>query len=625
MPDTGNLKFFIVFFRFLLCFFDDFICGFFGLLETLYGGRFFLFVALPYFFVKLSIMIYLGFLYPVILFSLNITTWPLADREGLISSFGEWRDGHLHAGIDFPTRKIGEEVYSTSNGWVTRVKTSPWGYGKVVYVKSWSGEIYVYAHLSSFPKTLEKIVRKKQLQIFSYAVEIWFQKGEIPVKEGELIGYTGRSGCYDPHLHFELRDRWNNPVDPLSHGFSVPDTVPPVIKAIRLVPMDESSTISGLHTGKIFEFPKDTILAFVEGKVGIEIETEDKVNTRSGRLGPKEIRLYRNRQLIRREFVDKFSYSNYNDSRFLFDFVFRKRTDRKFRRLFAVPGNNFPFYEGQNGIIDGGSGGKCSIEVYDNARNVARLSINLLDSLGKRTADSSDSYDKNTHFETNGFSSEGEWFDLKKLGAVLKSGDSILIWNFTKSDFRKLKSPDGKCQITLTPNDKINTSLIAVKVDYSEPRTWSWEPPIPFKEKRKIKIYIPEKEKFCSIYEKNGKNWSYLSSTREGKSLVSSITHLGTFGILKDTVAPSVSLKIKSFSSKIPLQINVWDSLSGVDFPSIQTIIDGERTVFMYDPQRKRLVFEYPEEIAKGGHTLKLTLSDRQGNKVSKEWKIVKK
>jgi murein DD-endopeptidase MepM/ murein hydrolase activator NlpD len=573
----------------------------------------------------LGIMIYLGYLYSVILLSLNITTWPLADKEGLLSSFGEWRDGHLHAGVDFPTKKIGEEVYSVSDGWVMKVNTSPWGYGKVVYVRSWSGEIYVYAHLSSFSKSLEKIVRKEQLRILSYAVEIWFKKGEISVKEGEIIGYTGRSGCFDPHLHFELRDRWNNPMDPLERGFSVPDTIPPVIEALRLVPLDESSTISGLHTGKIFESPKDTISAFIEGKAGIEIETVDKVSNRSGRLGPKEIKLYRNRQLIRREFADKFSYTNYKDSRFLFDFVYRMRTGRKFRRLFAEPGNNLPFYEGQSGIISGGNDAKYLIEVYDGARNVTRLSINLLGSPGKGVADSSDLYDKKTQFETNGFSSGGEWFDLKKLGEVLKSGDSILIWNFSKSYFRKLKSPDGKCQITLPPNEKINTSLLAVKVDYAEPGTWKWEPPIPFKEKAKIKIYVLEEEKFCSIYEKNGKSWEHLSSTREGNSLVSSITHLGTFGILKDTVAPLVFLKRKSFSSKIPLEIKVHDPLSGVDFSSIRTFIDGRQTVFNYEPQRKRLIFEYPEEIEKGRHSLKLTLSDKQGNKTSGTWEIVKK
>jgi murein DD-endopeptidase MepM/ murein hydrolase activator NlpD len=570
-------------------------------------------------------MIFFGFFYSVILFSLNATIWPLADREGFISSFGEWRDGHLHAGVDFPTKKVGEEVYSVSDGWVMRIKTSPWGYGKVVYIRSWSGEIYVYGHLSSFGKNLEKKVRKEQLRILSYAVEIWFKEGEISVKGGEVIGYTGRSGCYEPHLHFELRDRWNNPMDPFTRGFSVPDTIPPIIEAVRLVPLDESSTISGLHTGKIFEFPKETISVVVEGKIGIEIETVDKVNTRSGRLGPKEIRLYRNRQLIRREFVDKFSYSNYNDSRFLFDFVYRMRTGRKFRRLFAVPGNDLPFYEGQNGRISGGGSGKYLIEVYDGAHNVSRLSINFLDSEEKYTIDTINIYDENTQFETNGFSSGGKWFDLNKLGSALKSGDSILIWNFTKRNFRELKSPDGKCQIMLSPNEEINTSLLAVKVDYAEPRTWSWEPPIPFKGKTKFKIYCPKKEKFCSVYEKNGEKWDYLSSSREGNYLVGSITHLCAFGVLKDTIAPTVSLKRQSFSSKIPLEINIEDVLSGVDFSSIQTFIDNMQTVFRYDPQRKRLVFEYPKEIVKGRHMLKLILSDRQGNKVSKEWNIVKK
>jgi len=37
------------------------------------------------------------------------------------------------------------------------------------------------------------------------------------------------------------------------------------------------------------------------------------------------------------------------------------------------------------------------------------------------------------------------------------------------------------------------------------------------------------------------------------------------------------------------------------------------------------LIFEHPEEISKGKHELKLILSDRQGNKTSRAWEIVKK
>jgi len=571
-------------------------------------------------------MIFLGYLYSIVLFSLSSdVVWPLAERKGLLSSFGEWRDGHLHAGIDLPTARIGEEVYSVSDGWVTRVKTSPWGYGKVVYIKSWTGETYVYAHLSSFSKDLKKIVRNKQLRKNSYAVEIWFKEGEISIKKGEVIAYTGRSGCVSPHLHFELRDKNNNPIDPFSRGFTVGDTLPPVIKAVRFIPLDESSKVFGSHIGKVFKVASDTISVFVEGRVGLEIETVDMVNTRSGRLGPKEIKLYKNGLLIRREFVDRFSYSNYKDSRFLFDFEYRMKTGRKFRRLFTVSGNGFPFYKGLDGIITGDDTGNYLIEVYDGSGNMSNLVVELIKSLGEKKIESSDLDSNKIVFGTNGFQVFEKWYDLRKTKEFLKSGDSISIWNFTKKKFKKLLSPDGKCQIILNQGDKINSKLIAVRVNSDEDTTWSWEPPIPLKEKVKIKIKVPGGEKLYSLYEKSDWGWSLCSSKREGNYLVAFIDHLGSFGILKDSMPPVVSLKNKYFSSRTPLQINLWDSLSGVDFYSIKTLIDDKQTVFRYDPQKRRLIFEYPEEISKGKHKLNLSLSDRQGNKTSRVWEIVKK
>jgi len=568
----------------------------------------------------------LSYLYAIVFLSLSSDIlWPLLRREGLLSSFGEWREGHLHAGIDLPTKRIGEEVYSVADGWVMRVKVSPWGYGKAVYVKSWTGETYVYAHLSGFFLDLDNKVRREQLLRGCYAVEIWFKEGEIPVKEGEVIAYTGRSGCFDPHLHFELRDENNNPIDPFLRGFTVPDTVSPVIKAVRFIPLDESSTIFGAHIGKVLKVASDTILVSVEGKVGIEIEVVDMVNTRSGKLGPKEIKLYKNGSLIRREFVDKFSYSNYEDSRFLFDFEYRMRTGRKFRRLFTMPGNGFPFYQGDDGIITGDDTGYYLVEVYDGSGNISRLVLKLLNLEGERRSDLGDPDSVKTIFETNGFQVHGKWYDLRRTKEFLKSGDSIAIWNFTKKKFKKMQSPDGKCQIILRQGDRINSKLIAVKVTTGEEVAWSWEPPVPLKRKVKIKIKVPKSEKFYSLYEKNSNGWSFCSSDVEGNYLVAFVDHLGVFGILKDSISPVVSLGRKYFSSKTPLQINAWDSLSGVDFYSIKTLIDDQQTVFRYDPQMKRLIFEHPEEISKGKHKLSVFLSDKQGNKTSEVWEIVKK
>lgn len=551
--------------------------------------------------------------------------WPLSEREGLTSSFGEWRSGHLHAGIDLPINKIGDEVYSSVGGWVMRVKVSPWGYGKVVYIKSPEGEIFVYAHLSDFSSKLRKIVRSKQLRKVSYAVEIWFKKGEIPVEEGEIIAYAGRSGCSAPHLHFEWRDKNNNPIDPFVRGFNVPDTIPPLIKAVRFVPMDEISKISGSHIGRIFEPVSDTISVFIEGTVGIEIETVDRVNKKSGRLGPKEIRLYKNGLLIRREFVDRFSYSNYKDARFLFDFEYRMSTGRKFRRLFAVHGNGLPFYEGGMGIINGGSREYYSVEVFDGSGNKSRLVIHSQDSLADVNFEAEDSYRNKILFETHGFQVYGKWYDLTRTKKILKSGDSIKIWNLTKGKINKLRSPDRKFYMYLNKGDIINSRLIAVRIKSGETKIWKWEPHIPLKKKAKIKVRIPKNGKFCSLYEQNGKEWNFCTSKREGDYLVDNIDHLGSFGVLMDSMPPVVSLSRQIFSSKSPLKINLWDSLSGVDFYSIKTFIDGKQTVFRFDPQKKRLIFEHPEEISGGKHRLKLSLSDRQGNTISRVWQIIKK
>ncbi len=569
-------------------------------------------------------MISLSCIYTLVIFSLNVSQWPLPERKGLLSSFGEWRDGHLHAGIDIPAR-IGEEVYSVDDGWISRVKVSPLGYGKVVYIKSWSGETYVYSHLSSFFPNLKKIVRKEQLRKGSYEVEIWFKEGQISINKGDVVAYSGRSGCFDPHLHFELRDKSNRPIDPFRRGFNVPDTVPPVIKAIRFVPLDESSLVFGSHIGKVFKVASDMISVSIKGKVGLEIETIDMVNTRSGKLGIKEIKLYKNNVLIRREFVDNFSYSNYKDSRFLFDFEYRKGTGRKFRRLFTVPGNGFPFYKGLDGIVTGDDTGSYSIEVYDGSGNMSRLVIKLLNSKEQKNIKSDNSVRKKILFETNGFQVNNKWYDLRKTKESLKSGDSIAIWNFSKKKFRILQSPDGKCQISFNKGDQINSKLIAVKVNKGSSPFWSWEPPIPLKKKVKIKIKVPKGEKFYSIYEKTRYGWDFCSSRREGGYVVDFIDHLGNYGILKDTIAPTVYLNRKYFSSKTPLRISVWDSLSGVDFYSVKTLIDGKKTVFRYDPQKKRLIFEHPEEISRGKHKLNLSLSDRQGNKTSRVWEIVKK
>ena len=60
--------------------------------------------------------------------------WPLAAPKALTSTFGEYRPGRFHAGLDIKTwGKEGYPILAVDDGYVWRVRTSPWGYGRAIY------------------------------------------------------------------------------------------------------------------------------------------------------------------------------------------------------------------------------------------------------------------------------------------------------------------------------------------------------------------------------------------------------------------------------------------------------------------------------------------------------------
>lgn len=558
-------------------------------------------------------------------------TWPLEEKYGLTSSFGEWREGHLHAGIDLPTGpEIGKRIRSVSDGWVMRVRTSPFGYGKAVYVKDLEGNIFVYAHLSTFSSNLRRKVRAEQLNKLSYEVDKWFKKGEIPVKDGELLGFSGRSGCYSPHLHFEMRDSDNNPVDPIIRGFSVPDVIPPDILAIRLVPLDDTSTICGSHLPSIIHPGIDTPLVWINGRVGLEIETYDKVSGHSGLLAPKEIELFKDKTLIRKEYFDKFSYFHDSDSRFEFDFENRIRTGEKFRRLFTVSGNDLPFYKGSDGILTKEDKGLISIIVRDARLNESKAHLLLGDMNDEKSYNVIRGYEDLLNFTTfiNGVilreDNSLRWIESNKIGLIAKGGDSILVWNIKDNNYTKLESPDSRCNIYLNKDAILNTSLISVRVSKGDPTLWIWEPPVPIDGKIKLEIDVESNHESYSIYELVRAKWEFYRTQINDNKLNTKINHLGTFAVLQDTIPPVILFNNKKLKQDSPFLIHVSDSLSGIDFYSIKTFINEEQTVFRYDPQFDRLIYEFPEEIPPGKHTLSVFLKDRKGNEASGKWEFYK-
>jgi len=173
--------------------------------------------------------------------------WPLPlETRYLTSNFMEHRAGRFHAGLDLKTEgRTGFPVLAAEDGWVSRIRVSPAGYGKALYLRGVSGRTYVYAHLERFGDRWRGQVRRTQDRRGRYDVTLHFPAGKHEVRRGEVLALSGQSGTAGPHLHFEVRDEANRPLDPLANGFAVPDTIPPSILRIRAMPASPASRVEG--------------------------------------------------------------------------------------------------------------------------------------------------------------------------------------------------------------------------------------------------------------------------------------------------------------------------------------------------------------------------------------------
>ena len=63
------------------------------------------------------------------------------------------------SGIDIKTNGIeGEPVFAIGDGYISRIRVSPYGYGRAIYITHSNGFTSVYGHLSRFNAAIEKYV-----------------------------------------------------------------------------------------------------------------------------------------------------------------------------------------------------------------------------------------------------------------------------------------------------------------------------------------------------------------------------------------------------------------------------------------------------------------------------------
>lgn len=310
--------------------------------------------------------------------------WPLELPRVLTSSFAEYRVGRYHMGIDLRTGAIGKDVFAAADGYVARVRCSPFGYGKAVYLQLNDGNMVVYAHLDDYAPSLRDYVQRTQHDRKKYTVDLYPDAGEFPFSRGDLIGKSGQTGIGVPHLHYEIRDRNGAPINPRLLGMTWPDSTAPTIRRAAVVPLEPWTRINGdmlpvvvsVRRGRSGGYVTDPVN--VSGPVALGVDVIDPANGGGSRLGVHTLRAASGEDEIFRVVHDHISYGNDRDGVVAYHpFLL---TQGRFLMLWRWPGNEselFTHTEGTGAIELQEPTSRISITATDFKENSTTLEIPL--------------------------------------------------------------------------------------------------------------------------------------------------------------------------------------------------------------------------------------------------------
>ncbi|MBI4428733.1 MAG: M23 family metallopeptidase [Ignavibacteriales bacterium] len=283
-------------------------------------------------------------------------SWPTEASTVLTSGFAEFRTTHFHAGIDISTwSRTGYKVLASRDGYVARANISPYGYGKILFLRHADGYYTAYAHLQRFNDVIDQYARSVQYANRRYSADLELPPHEIPVLKGDVIGYTGNTGIGSPHLHFEIRDERLNPVNPLLVPlFSklIEDVTPPVFEEIAFTPLDYSSVVQGDHRpwiGRVkkissHEYRLSTPV-YLAGMVGVSVKAFDRANHSYYRNSIRSLEFYVDSLLLFNVRLDRFPAHESKQIALYYDWNLLQQRKGKFQKLYIEPGNRLPLYE----------------------------------------------------------------------------------------------------------------------------------------------------------------------------------------------------------------------------------------------------------------------------------------
>lgn len=276
--------------------------------------------------------------------------WPTDASNLLSSGFCEYRPDHYHSAIDIKTWNTeGYKCFAIEDGTIFRVRVSPFGAGKSLYLRLKDGHIAVYIHLQKFIPPIEEQVRQQQLLTENYRVDLGLN---LAVKKGDIIAYTGSTGIGVPHLHFEIRDSKHRPINPLYFYPQVVDKIRPRLLQMAFIPLTPQSTVNQRPFPQVVDLVyqnngqyklQQNITA--NGKIGIAVKGFDQADGAYNKISYFKSSLSVENREIFRCVYDTLDYSTTNWIDHAIYYPLKSSGQGVFFKQYADPGIPLEFFK----------------------------------------------------------------------------------------------------------------------------------------------------------------------------------------------------------------------------------------------------------------------------------------
>jgi murein DD-endopeptidase MepM/ murein hydrolase activator NlpD len=529
---------------------------------------------------------------------------PLAIPLDISGSFAELRSNHFHSGLDFKTSGVeGLPVFATGDGYVSRIKISPFGYGKAIYITHPNGYTSVYGHLQKANGAIQELIKKKQYQEKSFEVEMYLYPTELPVKKGDVIAFSGNTGGSGaPHLHFEFRDTKSEQIiNPMHFGFKklIKDERKPIIQGIVVYPLD-STTVNNAQKPINISFNKQADGTYLStkvkanGRIAFGINAYDYCTNAYNKNGLYKVKAYLNGALQYQYGFDTFAF---DESRYINNFIDYERfhdMGQRIQKLFEL--NNYPLSIVAGNTKDGtlkilpNANYTYRVELYDFHQNKIELIIPIEYGIQVPAI-------KKTIQKT-------PYFVKAKTESIFEKGNVTVY------------VPENSFYANFYMNFEVNNDIATLhddSVPVHKNITLTFNDVSGLTEEQLSKTYIATLD---------GYKLDFNKTTRKGNSFSTKIKTLGKYKLAQDSIPPRIYnvnfVEGKTLKEQKTISVSIADLHS--DIANYSAYLNGKWILMEYDYKTKRLTHNLEDAIyVQGRNDFKIIVTDSLQNSATFE------